>query len=93
MGTDEHIINHILCETILVSSGYVSADEVTTAFSDSGDRIRQSCTAVRSMVRRIDAGLIPPVPAGMDKEQSASSAIAIAPLACLTACDSRFAAI
>jgi ADP-ribosylglycohydrolase len=93
IGTDDTIIKHILCEAILGNDGYVTADELATAFSHSRDKVRYWYTPVRNMLRKVEARLVLPVYAGMGNQQSSSSAMAIAPMGWINACNPRQAAM
>jgi ADP-ribosylglycohydrolase len=93
MGTDDTIIKHILCEAILDNDGYVTADELAVAFSNNRDKFRHWYTPVRNMFRKVDAELVLPVYAGMGNQQSSSSAMAIAPMGWINACNPRQAAL
>ncbi len=63
------------------------------AFSNNGDRFRYWYTPVRNMFRKVEAGLVLPVYAGMGNQQSSSSAMAIAPMRWINACNPRQAAL
>jgi ADP-ribosylglycohydrolase len=92
-GTDDTIIKHILCEAIITNDGYVTADEFSAAFANHRDKFRYFYTPVRNQVCLVDARLVLPVYAGMGGQQSSSSAMAIAPMGLINACNPRQAAL
>ena len=92
-GTDDTVIKHILCEAILENGGHVTADEFATAFLNNGDKFRYFYTPVRNQFCLVSAGMVLPVYAGMGGQQSSSSAMAIAPMGIINACNPHQAAL
>ncbi len=92
-GTDDTIVKHILCEAILTNEGYVSADEFAAAFARNADKFHYFYTPVQNQFCLVQAGMVLPVYAGMGGQQSSSSAMAIAPLGIINACNPRQAAL
>ena len=92
-GTDDTVVKHILSEAIINSGGYPTADEFAVAFANNADKFRVFYTPVRNQFCLTTAGLVLPVYAGMGGQQSSSSAMAIAPMGILNACNPRQAAV
>jgi ADP-ribosylglycohydrolase len=92
-GTDDTVIKHILCEAILANDGYVTADEFSAAFSKNRYKFRFFYTPVRNQFCLVEEKLVLPVYAGMGGQQSSSSAMAIAPMGLINACNPRQAAL
>ena len=93
VGTDDTIIKHILCDAIMHSDGYVTADEWATAFGRHPESYTRWFTPVRNMFCAVQAKLVLPVYAGMGNQQSSSSAMAITPMGLINACYPRQAAL
>jgi ADP-ribosylglycohydrolase len=93
VGTDDTIIKHILCEAILSNDGEVTADEFAAAFLNNVDKQRYWFIPVRNMFNKVRSGLELPVYAGLGNMQSSSSAMAIAPMGLINACNPRQAAL
>ena len=91
-GTDDTIIKHILCEAILSHDGYVTADEFAAAFSNNRNKFHRWYTPVRNQFCLVEAKMVLPVYAGTGSQQSSSSAMAIAPIGLINACNPRQAA-
>ena len=93
-GTDDSVIKLILTQAILDNEGYVTADEWAEAFLQMGGQYYPLFyVPVKNMLHKVESGLCPPVMAGDGNLQSSSSAMAIAPLGVLNACDPRQAAL
>jgi len=96
VGTDDTAIKHILIEAILGEAeqgGHVTADEFARSFLGYGrQHYGKFWIPVRNMFHKIESGRALPVYAGMGNMQSSSSAMAIAPMGIVNACDPRRAA-
>ena len=91
-GTDDSIIKLILCEALIENGGHASADEFAEAFLRHSDDYNWFFVPVRNMFHKIQDGHTLPVDAGRDNTASSSSAMAIAPIGIVNACDPRTAA-
>ena len=93
-GTDDAAIKLILAQAILDNGGFVTADEWADAFLKMGGTYYPLFyVPVRNMLHKVDSGLCPPILAGNGNLQSSSSAMSIAPLAIINACDPRQASM
>lgn len=93
-GTDDSAIKLILCEAILKSDGYITADEFAEAFLNNKKAYYDLLfIPVKNMFHKIESKLELPVYAGLGNMQSSSSAMAIAPLGIINACSPRRAAM
>ena len=94
VGTDDSAIKLILCEAILDNGGYVTADEFAQAFLNNKKKYYNLFyIPVRNMFHKIESGLSLPVYAGVGNMHSSSSAMAIAPMGLINACNPRLAAL
>lgn len=92
-GTDDSAIKQILCDALITSGGYVTADEWAQAFLRNRGYYPLFYVPVRNMFHKIESGLSLPVYAGMGNMQSSSSAMSISPMGIINACDPRRAAM
>lgn len=96
MGTDDTAIKHILVDAILSATegGHITADEFARSFLDLGQKhYDKFWIPVRNMFHKIQSQRALPVYAGLGNMQSSSSAMAIAPMGIINACDPRRAAL
>lgn len=91
VGTDDTVIKHILTDAIFASDGHVTADEFARSFIRNRDKQRFWWTPVQNMFNKLLSGQLPAY-AGVGNNPSSSSAMAIAPMGILNACDPRRAA-
>lgn len=92
-GTDDTVIKTILTDAIFAHEGNVTADEWAEAFVAVGRKHYALYFApVRNMFHKLEGDLALPVYAGMGNAPSSSSAMAIAPMGIINACDPRRAA-
>jgi ADP-ribosylglycohydrolase len=91
VGTDDTIIKHILADAIFESGGHVTADEFALSFLKHRHQQRFWWTPVQNMFHKLLSGQLPAY-AGVGNNPSSSSAMAIAPMGILNACDPRRAA-
>jgi ADP-ribosylglycohydrolase len=92
-GTDDSAIRRILMEAIFEHQGYVSADEFAASFLRHPQYTRLFYIPVLNMYHKIKDELVLPVYAGMGNMQSSSSAMCIAPMGIINACNPRQAAL
>lgn len=93
-GTDDSAIKLILTRAILNNGGNITADEWAESFLEiGGNYYPLFYVPVKNMLHKIESHLTLPVYAGMGNVQSSSSAMAIAPLGIVNACDPRRAAM
>lgn len=93
-GTDDSAIKMILCEAIIDNDGYVTADEFAEAFLKNKKKYYNLFyIPVRNMFHKVESKLSLPVYAGLGNMHSSSSAMSIAPMGLLNACNPRQAAI
>ena len=92
-GTDDSAIKLVLCDAVLASEGYVTADEFAEAFLRNKDRYYDLFfIPVKNMFHKVESKLELPVYAGLGNMQSSSSAMSISPMGMINACDPRRAA-
>jgi ADP-ribosylglycohydrolase len=91
-GTDDSLIKLILCEAILESGGYVTADDFAAAFLRHRKDYDWFFIPVRNMFHKLEDGHDLPIHAGYGNMASSSSAMSIAPMGIINACDPRAAA-
>jgi ADP-ribosylglycohydrolase len=93
VGTDDTAIKHILVDAILseaANGGHITADQFARSFLGYGARYqRLFWIPVQNMFQKIRTGTALPVDAGVGNLQSSSSAMAIAPMGIVNACDPR----
>jgi ADP-ribosylglycohydrolase len=93
-GTDDSALKLILCEAILDNGGYVTADEFAASFLKNKQKYyRMFYIPVRNMFHKVESKLALPVYAGLGNMHSSSTAMSIAPLGLINACNPRQAAI
>lgn len=93
-GTDDSAIKLILCEAILESGGYVTADEFAASFLRNKKKYyRLFYVPVKNMFHKIESKLSLPVYAGLGNMHSSSTAMSIAPMGIINACNPRQAAL
>ncbi|MDR2932133.1 MAG: ADP-ribosylglycohydrolase family protein [Oscillospiraceae bacterium] len=93
-GTDDSAIKLILCEAIIKSEGHVTADEFADAFlANKKKYYHLFYIPVRNMFHKIESKLTLPVYAGLGNMHSSSSAMSIAPMGIINACNPRQAAL
>ncbi len=93
-GTDDSAIKLVLCEAIIENNGYVTADEFATAFLKNKQKYyKLFWIPVKNMFHKVESKLSLPVYAGLGNMHSSSTAMAIAPLGLINACNPRQAAI
>lgn len=93
-GTDDSAIKQILCEAIIDGDGYVTADEFAEAFlRNKAKYYPLFYIPVRNMFHKIESKLALPVDAGYGNMHSSSSAMSIAPMGIINACNPRQAAV
>jgi len=91
-GTDDSAIKLILCEALIKNGGHVTADDFAESFLNHKDDYGLFFVPVRNMFHKIQDELTLPVEAGRDNTASSSSAMSIAPIGVVNACDPRTAA-
>jgi ADP-ribosylglycohydrolase len=91
-GTDDSIIKLILCEALLENGGHATADDFAESFLRHADDYKWFFVPVRNMFHKIQDGHALPVDAGRDNTASSSSAMSVAPIGIVNACDPRTAA-
>lgn len=93
-GTDDSAIKLILCEAIFENNGHVTADEFARSFLNNKEKYyRLFYIPVQNMFHKIESKLTLPVYAGLGNMHSSSTAMAIAPLGIINACNPRRAAM
>ena len=93
-GTDDSAIKLILCEAIIESGGYVTADEFAASFLRNKKKYyRLFYVPVKNMFHKIESKLSLPVYAGLGNMHSSSTAMSIAPMGIINACNPRQAAL
>ena len=93
-GTDDSAIKLVLCEAIIENNGYVTADEFAASFLRNKQKYyRLFWIPVKNMFHKIESKLALPVYAGLGNMHSSSTAMAIAPLGLINACNPRQAAL
>ena len=92
-GTDDSIIKLILCEALIENGGYASADDFAASFLRHKNDYGWFFVPVRNMFHKIQDEHVLPVDAGRDNTASSSSAMSIAPIGIVNACDPRSAAV
>lgn len=93
-GTDDSAIKQILCDAIIANEGRVTADEFAESFLNNKSRYYDLFfIPVKNMFHKIESGLTLPVYAGYGNMHSSSSAMSIAPLGIINACNPRQAAV
>jgi len=91
-GTDDSIIKLILCEALIENGGYVTCDEFAESFLRHKDEYDWFFVPVKNMFHKIQERHTLPIEAGRDNMASSSSAMSIAPIGIVNACDPRTAA-
>lgn len=92
-GTDDSAIKQILCEAIVEHDGYITCDEFAESFRRNGDKYYNLFfVPVCNMFFKLKSGMVLPVNAGIDNTFSSSSAMVIAPIGIINACNPRQAA-
>ena len=92
-GTDDSAIKMILCDALLKHNGHVTADEFAASFLRNPQYHKMLFTPVRNTLAKIENELELPVHAGLGNQPSSSSAMAIAPMGVVNACNPRQAAL
>lgn len=93
-GTDDSAIKLILCEAIIENGGYVTADEFAAAFLRNKQQYYDLFyIPVQNMFHKVESKLALPVYAGLGNMHSSSTAMSIAPLGLINACNPRQAAM
>ena len=93
-GTDDTVIKSILTEAIIKYHGNITADEWAEAFVEKEEKFYPLYFApVRNMYHKLTYTETLPVYAGIGNAPSSSSAMAIAPMGIINACNPRQAAI
>lgn len=93
-GTDDTAIREQLIDAILKADGDVTCDHFAQSFLDHRDKnYRLWYIPVKSAFHKFEAGLRLPAYAGWDNMQSSSTAMSIAPMGIVNACDPRRAAL
>ena len=93
-GTDDSAIKLILCEAIIENDGYVTADEFAASFLKNKEKYYPLFfVPVKNMFHKVESRLTLPVYAGLGNMHSSSTAMSIAPLGIINACNPRQAAI
>jgi ADP-ribosylglycohydrolase len=91
-GTDDSIIKLILCEALIKNGGYATADDFAESFLRHSGDYGWFFIPVRNMFHKIQDEHSLPIEAGRDNMASSSSAMSIAPIGIVNACDPRSAA-
>lgn len=86
-GTDDSAIKQILCDAIIKHNGNVTADEWAEAFLERKDYYPLFFIPVKNMFHKLESNLELPVYCGLGNMQSSSSAMSIAPLGLINACN------
>ncbi|MCB7318536.1 ADP-ribosylglycohydrolase family protein [Lacrimispora sp. 210928-DFI.3.58] len=93
-GTDDSAIKLVLCDAIIESKGYVTADEFAEAFLRNKEAYYDMFfIPVKNMFHKIESKLELPVYAGLGNMHSSSSAMSISPMGIINACNPRQAAL
>lgn len=92
-GTDDSAIKQILCDAILKHNGSVTADEWAESFLEHRDYYPLFFIPVKNMFHKIESQIELPVYCGLGNMQSSSSAMAIAPLGLINACNPYLASM
>ncbi len=93
-GTDDSAIKQILCEAIIDHEGYVTCDEFAESFLRNEKKYYELFfVPVRNMIHKIKEGDAYPVDAGYGNTFSSSSAMVIAPMGVINACNPRQATV
>lgn len=94
VGTDDTAIRNQLCDAIVQHNGHVTVDEFAASFLKfKRQHYRLWWVPVRNMFHKVESKATLPVDAGYGNMQSSSSAMAIAPMGILNACDPRQATL
>jgi|GEM_PF-2686488 len=92
-GTDDTVIKLILTDAIMKNKGNVTADEWAESFLEKGEKFYPLYYApVRNMYHKLQYEETLPVYTGIGNSPSSSSAMAIAPMGIINACNPRRAA-
>ena len=91
-GTDDSIIKLILCEALIENGGHATADDFAASFLRHHADYNWFFIPVRNMFHKIQDEHTLPIEAGRDNMASSSSAMSIAPMGIVNACDPRAAA-
>lgn len=91
-GTDDSIIKMILCEALLENKGHITADDFAKSFLNHQSDAHWFFIPVQNMYHKLLDNLDLPVNAGYNNMASSSSAMSIAPMGIINACDPRTAA-
>lgn len=93
-GTDDSAIKLILCDAILKSGGYVTADEFAESFLRHKEKYHHLFyIPVRNMFHKIESKLSLPIYTGLGNMHSSSTAMSISPMGIINAGNPRQAAI
>lgn len=92
-GTDDSAIKQILCDAILKHNGNVTADEWAESFLEHRDYYPLFFVPVKNMFHKIESNIELPVYCGLGNMQSSSSAMSIAPLGLINACNPYMASM
>lgn len=92
-GTDDSAIKQILCDAIIKNNGHVTADQWAQAFLEHKEYYNLFFIPVKNMFHKIESGLELPVYCGIGNMQSSSSAMSIAPLGLINACNPYLASL
>lgn len=93
-GTDDSAVKLVLCEALIDNNGYITADEFAQSFLNNEKKCYNLLfIPVRNMFHKVKDGISNPIDAGLGNMQSSSSAMAIAPMGLVNACNPRQAAV
>ena len=92
-GTDDSAIKLILCEALIEHNGHATADEFAASFLRNTKFAHLFYIPVKNMLCKLEDNLELPVHAGLGNQPSSSSAMAIAPMGIVNACNPRQAAL
>lgn len=92
-GTDDSAIKQILCDAIIKHDGFITADEWAEAFLQHREYYPLFFIPVKNMFHKVESKLTLPVYAGLGNMQSSSSAMSIAPLGLINACNPYLASL
>ncbi|MDR2933226.1 MAG: ADP-ribosylglycohydrolase family protein [Oscillospiraceae bacterium] len=94
-GTDDTLVKMILCDAIITSGGYVTADEFAQAFLRVGKENNRfyGHGILHNMFSKLMKNLVLPAYAGQGNSQTSHSCMMISPMGIINACNPRQAAM
>lgn len=95
-GTDDTLLRHYLCDSLIKHDGYITADEWAEEFranNDNRENTRWYYIPVASANLKLNAGHLPPMECGNGNPASSSSAMCNSPMGLINAGSPREAAL